>query len=248
MPRGVSKDANHLREILEKGVILIGGEGSVDLNDDDPVFVGIIVNVTGYGPHVGAIYTMQNRFHGNPDEPLQEAHQILEEWEMDHNMDYFKELEKEHGDSASEVFTETFDGWSWELTPQELADAIEGTGAEKFIEVEEAEEEETVEEDDEDELEEDEDFDLESELEDAIVISDTRGGGYSVSFSGKHIGEFDDFDEALLEAYRRAEKDNYFPNFFYVNDHGNTDLLSVKPDMVRGKLVGVTSEIVKSWV
>ena len=242
MPRGIHNDPKRFREYLEKGVILIGGEtvdnNSIDIEDDSPVTVAIVVNVTGYGPHVGAIAAGQ----GHIDEALNAAHDVLEEWEMDHNPDYFAELEKEYGERASEVFTETFDGVMWELSPEEFVEAIEGTKAKEYIDVVESED------DDEEPDEDDEDFDLESELEDAAVVSDARGGGYSVSFSGKHIGDFDDFDEALLEAYRYAKKSNYFPNFFYVNDRGNTDLLSVKPDMVRGKLVGVTSEIIKSWV
>ena len=145
MPRGVSGDAKHFREWLEKGVILVGGEadGSIDVDDDrSDVYVSIVVNVTGYGPHVGAIYAMQNRFHGNADEPLQEAYQILEDWELDHNPDYFAELEKEHGEDASDVFTETFDGQSWHLTAAEFADAIEGTDAEKYIDTHSSEEDE----------------------------------------------------------------------------------------------------------
>ena len=145
MPRGVSKDAENFREVLEKGVILIGGEivdnNSIDLEDDDLVSVAIIVNVQGYGPHVGAIAVTQG---GHIDESLQAADEILEEWEMDHNPDYYAELEKEYGESAGEVFRETFDGIMWELTPQEFADAIKGTKAAEFIEIDEPEEEEGV--------------------------------------------------------------------------------------------------------
>jgi hypothetical protein len=135
--RHEGQDAAEFREWLEKIVILVGGEaeGSIDVDDDDSVFVGIVVNVTGYGPHVGAIYAMQNRFHGNLDTPLQEAHEILEQWEMDHNPDYFAELEREHGDEASSVFTETFDGRVWELSASDFAAAIKGTDAEKYIDV-----------------------------------------------------------------------------------------------------------------
>lgn len=143
MPRGVSKDAENFREVLEKGVILVGGEivdnNSIDLEDDDLVSVAIIVNVQGYGPHVGAIAATQG---GHIDSALQAADEILEDWEMDHNPDYYAELEKEHGDDARDVFTETFDGIMWELTPQEFADAIKGTKAAEFIEVDEPEEEE----------------------------------------------------------------------------------------------------------
>ena len=132
-------DAKHFSQYLREGVILVGGdeEGSIDVSDETPVFVSIVVNVTGYGPHVGAIYAVQNEYHGSTDAALQEAYEILEDWEMDHNPDYFAELEAEHGDDASSVFTETFDGLTWELSAKEFADAIEGTEAEKYINIQE---------------------------------------------------------------------------------------------------------------
>ena len=144
MPRGVSKDAESFREFLEKGVILVDGEaeGSIDIDDDDPVFVSIVVNVTGYGPNTGAIYAMQNRFHGNSDEPLQAAYEILEEWEREHNPDYYEKLENEYGEDASDVATETFDGMSWELSAKDFVDAIEGTEATKYIDTHSSQEEE----------------------------------------------------------------------------------------------------------
>lgn len=141
MPRGVSNDVDNFKEVLAKGVILIGGEvvdnNSIDAEDDTPVAVAIIVNVTGYGPHIGAISAVQ----GHIDEALNVAHEILEEWEKDHNPDYYAELEKEYGDRADEVFTETFDGIMWELPVEEFLSAIEGTAAEKFIDVVENEDE-----------------------------------------------------------------------------------------------------------
>jgi hypothetical protein len=141
MPRGISKDLADFKETLEKGVILVGGEAvdnnSIDVDDDTPVSVAVVVNVTGYGPHVGVICAVQ----GHVDEALQEAYRILEEWEMDHNPDYFKELEKEYGDEASSVFTETFDGLMWELSPEDFIAAIKGTAAEKYIDVVEYEDE-----------------------------------------------------------------------------------------------------------
>jgi hypothetical protein len=130
------KDAEHLREWLEKGVILIDGEGdSINLDDETPVHVAIAVDVEGYGPHTGAIYTMQNRYHGSADAVLQPAVEVLEEWMLQHQRDYLKELEEEYGDDALDVFTETIDAVTWELTPQEFAAAIKDTAAEKYIKV-----------------------------------------------------------------------------------------------------------------
>lgn len=137
MPRGIIKDAEHFEKILKEAVILVDGDGdSIDTSPDaDKVSVAIVVNVTGYGPHVGTIYAEQGR---HPDSALQEAFEILEHWELDHNLDYLKELEKEyekeHEGRAMEVFTETFDGWSWVLDPKDFAKAIKGTKAEKYVE------------------------------------------------------------------------------------------------------------------
>lgn len=132
MPRGVSKDPKHFKEILDKGVILVAGDGDViDLDDPEPVRVAVMFDVSGYGPHVGAIYAMQR---GHVDEALQAADELLEEWTLDK---YPESADNEH-------FTETFDGFSWTLSPEDFADAIEGTSATKFIETTEEEEEDEV--------------------------------------------------------------------------------------------------------
>jgi hypothetical protein len=137
MPKNTSKDAKEFREFLEKAVLLVGGESESAIQlDDDPVFVAIMFDVNGYGPHVGAIYAMQNRFHAHADTVLQAADEILEEWTRDH---YPPDEDEE------DSFTETFDGRTWKMSAEEFAEAIEGTEAAKYIDVEEAEEDEASE-------------------------------------------------------------------------------------------------------
>lgn len=137
MPRGVSKDIKHFEDVLREGVVLVGGdaEGHIDIGagKDDPVWVAVVVDVQGYGPHTGVIYAYQNSYHGNPDTPLQEAYEILEDWKREHYGDDLKELEEEYGDRAGEVFTETFDAWSFKLDPREFGDAIRGSKAAKYV-------------------------------------------------------------------------------------------------------------------
>ena len=133
----ISKDPKHFRSYLDNTVILVDGEtvdnGSIDIDNNDPVFVAIVVNVTGFGRHPGAIAAIQG---GHPDQALEVAHERLEEWEHDH-----------YGDDIS---TETFDGQTWELSAEDFVNAIEGTEAAKHIDVVEYEDgEDDIDEDDE---------------------------------------------------------------------------------------------------
>lgn len=115
-------DSENFRKFLETVVVLVGGEvvdnNSIDPNDEDPVSVAIVCNVTGHGRHPGAISATQG---GHADSALETAHEILEEWEQKH-----------YGDDIS---TETFDGRTWEMPVAVFVKAIQGTEAAKFIEV-----------------------------------------------------------------------------------------------------------------
>jgi len=134
-----------LKEFLEKAVFLRGGEGTINLDDEDPVHIGIVFSVESYGPHAAAIAVDQNRYHASPDTSLQTAHEILEDYWNQNYQEHYDELVKDHGQKNVDdygMFTETFDGATWTLTPQEAAAAIEGTEAAQYIDIYYPEEEE----------------------------------------------------------------------------------------------------------
>jgi len=138
VPIQTSTDKDHLRKWLEKNVILRGGEGDVRLDDTDPVHIAIVVDVTGYGPHEGAIFVDQNRYHASADTALQGAYEILEQYYHDNYQDHYDELVQDHGQQAVDdygMFTETFDAVTWELSSIDAAEAIAGTDAQKFIDI-----------------------------------------------------------------------------------------------------------------
>jgi len=59
--------------------------------------------------------------------------------------------------------------------------------------------------------------------EEDITISDARGGGYSVGIvNGRHIGEFDEMEDALDAVRKWKEKNKFYPNTWWVSDHGNS--------------------------
>ncbi len=101
---------------------------------------------------------------------------------------------------------------------------------------------------DDEEMEGEDDFDLREEMREGGVIGDGRGGLYNVSLSGKHLDSFSDYDKALKYLVQTMEDEKYYPNIFYVNDHGNVDLLGVRPKTIKGKVISVKSEILRSWV
>jgi hypothetical protein len=58
-------------------------------------------------------------------------------------------------------------------------------------------------------------------------ITDRTRGGYSVSFDEKFIGEFAEYDDAVAALRERMESSQYWPNNWFVNDHGNVELLII---------------------
>jgi hypothetical protein len=92
-----------------------------------------------------------------------------------------------------------------------------------------------------------EEFDLNAEMETGVVIADVRGR-LSVSMEGRHVETVGSMGEALKLAEDEMERRRYWPNVFYVNDHGNVDLIVLKPKRVKGKLVKVDYKIVHGWV
>ena len=90
-----------------------------------------------------------------------------------------------------------------------------------------------------------EDFDLRSEMSEGAIVHDARGGGYDVSFSGKHLGHFKSRGGALAAIVREMDRSKYWPNVFHVNERGNTDLLSVRANP---KGSGVLTRHIHGWV
>lgn len=88
------QDIEDIRRALTEGCFPLRGcesEGTIDLNDSDPVYIAVAVEVYGYGPHPGVMYVDQNRYHASADSALQGACEILEDHRRDANRDEFNE-------------------------------------------------------------------------------------------------------------------------------------------------------------
>jgi len=99
----------------------------------------------------------------------------------------------------------------------------------------------------------DDDPETETDIQDMInsnvAIGDARGGGYSISWEGRYWTRTSDWDEALRLIAERMEKEQFWPELFFVNERGNTDLLRFSYRKSKtGKITHVKTEIIKSWV
>jgi hypothetical protein len=87
-----------------------------------------------------------------------------------------------------------------------------------------------------------EEFNLKEEMNEGIFIQD-NAPRFEALYHGKIIVYTFTYPALLKEISLWMKKSNYYPNLFYVNDHGNVDLLSLRR---RGK--GYTTSIIASWV
>jgi hypothetical protein len=73
-------------------------------------------------------------------------------------------------------------------------------------------------------------------MQSGFVISDSRNGGYDVVSEHKHFGHYEDMDEALEAIEAEMKRSNFYPNVYYVNDHGNVDLLDSDGNVIESRV------------
>lgn len=129
-----SRTAVELERYL-KSVVLVDGDGEVDLGRKGPVYIAIVHDGSGFSP-AAAIAVDQNMYHDLSGDVLERAYEILQERDMK-NETYVKELQEEWGDRWEEILTEAYDGKVFTLkTPVEAASVIfDDPAAKRLLEV-----------------------------------------------------------------------------------------------------------------
>ena len=79
-------------------------------------------------------------------------------------------------------------------------------------------------------------------LDDDYVITDCGRLG-SMYCCNQGIGQYAEYDELLQAIHDDMERQQFWPNLWYVNDHGNVDLLCLV-----SKNSVFDTEIAASWV
>ena len=157
--------------------------------------------------------------------------------------DRLHEIAKEHGDRLTDDEQELLDDTKAIILYERSDGIVEATWYDDLKEAEKdwaAIEEDTAEEDEEEEPEEEEEDEddafSDEEMRSGYVISDSRGGGYDVVHEHHHVGHYRSMENALEEIDVYMEKDKFYPNIYYVNDHGNVDLLDKDGNVIESRV------------
>lgn len=82
--------------------------------------------------------------------------------------------------------------------------------------------------------------DMRNDLEtgECAVITDRGMGGSEVVFNGRSLGyigrDFPDFDAAIAALKAKMDEEQFWPNIYHINDHGNVSLLDEEGNTIRG--------------
>lgn len=86
----------------------------------------------------------------------------------------------------------------------------------------------------------DDDFDdafTEEEMREGYVILDAmRGSGYVVHHAGKPLFSAKTKKSAIGQINRKMQDSGFYPNVYYVNDHGNIDLLDSRGRVIASRV------------
>ena len=108
---------------------------------------------------------------------------------------------------------------------------------EHFAQGDDEDEEEEEEDEEEEEFEEeDDDIFSDEEMAQGYVISDARGGGYNVTHEHQHFDHYRSIENAIEEINDEMEREKFYGNIYYVNDHGNVDLLDQDGNVVKSRV------------
>lgn len=70
-----------------------------------------------------------------------------------------------------------------------------------------------------------------------LTPSGQLGGKTSVSeFEGKFVGEFDTTEDALQEIQSRMDREQFWPNIWWISDHGNSWPIDIEGNDLRMQL------------
>lgn len=118
-----TEEGQELAGWLRSSVVL-EGDGTIDLDDDDPVYVAVIHDGSGFNP-AAMIAVGQNRYHNLESDLLETAFDMMRERDLKNEV-HVKELQEEWGEERwEEILTEAYDGKVWKIQdPFEAARAI----------------------------------------------------------------------------------------------------------------------------
>jgi hypothetical protein len=117
----IKKDTE-VEDLVEflNSIALVAGGGSIDLDNDDPAYVGVAVDYRSGNRPKGAIAISQHK-HETRNSILNHADDLLRRWYLEHNEEFVTSVAENEG----EEYDEAWEGNVWQLSPDALDEALQ---------------------------------------------------------------------------------------------------------------------------
>lgn len=109
------------------GVVLVAGGGQFDLDDEDPVYVGVIVD-NNSGDRPKASIAISQLGHETRNSILNRADDLLRAWYLEHNHEFIKSIQE----STGEEYDAGWEGYAWHLSAPALNEALDRVDGASF--------------------------------------------------------------------------------------------------------------------
>ena len=112
------------------GVVLIAGGGQVDLDDVDPVYVGVTVdNYSGDRPKAALV--ISQLAHETRNSILNRADDLMRAWYLEHNHEFIMSI----GEKEGEEYDAGWEGHVWQLTAPAVDEVLKRVDDNSFDQV-----------------------------------------------------------------------------------------------------------------
>ena len=110
--------------------VVVAGSGQVDLDDNEPVYVGVVTdNYSGDRPKAAMAISQQS--HETRNSILNRADDLLRSWYLTHNYEFIKSI----GESTGEEYDAGWEGHVWHMPAAALDEALQRVDENSFDQI-----------------------------------------------------------------------------------------------------------------
>jgi hypothetical protein len=122
-------EVDDLVEFLNNAVV-VAGAGQVDLDDDEPVYIGVVVDSYS-GDRPKASMAISQQTHETRNSILNRADDLMRSWYLTHNHEFVKSI----AESTGEEYDAGWEGHVWHLPAAALDEVLQRVDENSFDQI-----------------------------------------------------------------------------------------------------------------